>query len=239
MNNVNSNCIIPFIFENHEVRAIKDENGNPWMVAKDVCNVLDIVWKGSHSLGSLDEDEAHIIEYNTAGGKQEIIIINESGFYALAFKSNKPKAKRFRKWVTSEVLPAIRKTGAYSLPKADLKYVNLTPIVKNFTALKRAAIAAGHEERQALRYANNAIIKITGIDIMEMIHATHLLVEPGPCKERVEYYRSCILANNRPKPIRGDEETKAYFEACIQTKTEPDFSNFDNRSLREIFSERE
>jgi len=238
MNNVNSNCIIPFIFENHEVRAIKDENGNPWWVAKDVCEVL-LINDHQQAVEKLDADERGGYKVPTPGGEQTMVTVNEPGLYTLIIRSNKPEAKRFKRWITHEVIPAIRKTGAYSLPNANLKYVNLTPIVKNFTALKRAAIAAGHEERHALRYANNAIIKITGIDIMEMIHATHLLVEPDPCKERVEYYRSCILANNRPKPIRGDEETKAYFEDCIQTKTEPDFSNFDNRSLREIFSERE
>lgn len=104
-----------FAFDTHAVRTFLLED-EPWFVAKDVCAILEIEWKGSGNSGSLagledDEKAVHIVD--THGGHQEMAVISESGLYTLIFRSRKPEAKRFRKWVTSEVLPAIRRTGAY------------------------------------------------------------------------------------------------------------------------------
>ncbi|NPA64475.1 MAG: phage antirepressor Ant [Epsilonproteobacteria bacterium] len=103
------------LFEKSElgkVRIVVDERGEPWFVAKDVCSVLglDNVTK---ALLKLDEDEKGLKKIQTPGGEQEVNVINESGLYTLILRSNKPQAKRFRKWVTSEVLPMIRKYGGY------------------------------------------------------------------------------------------------------------------------------
>ncbi len=115
------NAISPFLFEDEHLVRVVMRDDEPWFVAKDVCKVLDIVWKGSDStgpLGSLDEDERGIVSADTPGGHQKMVIISESGLYAFVFRSRKPQAKRFRKWVTSEVLPSIRKTGRYEAPQA-------------------------------------------------------------------------------------------------------------------------
>ncbi|KAA8389970.1 Bro-N domain-containing protein [Acetobacter tropicalis] len=87
-------------------------NGEPWWILADVCKVLEM---GSpHKVANrLDEDEKGRTTIPTHGGPQEFAIINESGLYSIILKSRKPSAKRFKKWVTSEVLPAIRKTGGY------------------------------------------------------------------------------------------------------------------------------
>lgn len=82
--------------------------------AKDVADALEIVWKGSQTLGYLDEDEKEVRKVYTAGGYQEMAFITESGLYALILRSNKPMAKKIRRWVTGEVLPALRKYGVYS-----------------------------------------------------------------------------------------------------------------------------
>lgn len=113
-----TSAAVPFSFESHEVRAMTIE-GDPWFVAKDVCSVLEIEWKGSSSLSFLDEDEKGVRNLRTPGGDQEMIIISESGLYTLIIRSNKPQAKPFRKWVTAEVLPSIRRTGGYKLPGKD------------------------------------------------------------------------------------------------------------------------
>lgn|GEM_PF-5966050 len=108
-----SQSLIPFQYESKDVRVIKDESGNPWWVAKDVCDILDIQ-QPTKAVSNLDDDEvnkSHLVD--SAGKKQEMITISESGLYTLIIRSNKPEAKKFRKWVTSEVLPQIRKTGAY------------------------------------------------------------------------------------------------------------------------------
>lgn len=93
------------------VRIINDE---PWFVAKDVCEVLGLS-KYRDAISKLDPDEGRPVEVDTLGGRQKMAAINESGLYALVLQSRKPEAKSFRKWVTSEVLPSIRKRGYYSL----------------------------------------------------------------------------------------------------------------------------
>jgi prophage antirepressor-like protein len=110
----NENTIIPFGYGDKLVRVVKDENGEPLWVAKDVCDVLGYQ-NVSKTLDKLDEDEKGVTICYTLGGKQEMLVINEPGFYKLVFRSNKQEAKAFTKWVTSEVLPTIRKTGSYTL----------------------------------------------------------------------------------------------------------------------------
>lgn len=100
--------IIPFDFEELSVRTVLDDQGNPWFIAKDVCGVLGI-GNPSQALSGLDKDEAGITISDISGQNRELLTVNESGLYALIFRSRKPIAKRFRKWVTAEVLPALRK----------------------------------------------------------------------------------------------------------------------------------
>ena len=106
-----------FKFDSLEVRTVIGEDGQPWFVAADVCAALD-VGNVSMAVSRLDEDEKGISSVDTHGGAQEQAIINESGLYSLILTSRKAEAKRFKKWVTSEVLPSIRKTGTYSAAPA-------------------------------------------------------------------------------------------------------------------------
>ena len=105
--------IIPFDFKGSSVRVVMVD-GEPWFVAKDVCDILGL-GNVSWALNSLDSDEKGITRSDTLGGSQSLLTVNESGLYALIFKSKKPQAKAFQKWVTSVVLPSIRKTGGYSV----------------------------------------------------------------------------------------------------------------------------
>ena len=105
-------CLIQiFNYNSNEVRTVQ-QNGEPWFVLKDVCAVLGI---GNNRMASdrLDADEKGVSQIDTLGGRQEMTVINESGLYNVILRSDKPEAKPFRKWVTSEVLPSIRKHGAY------------------------------------------------------------------------------------------------------------------------------
>jgi len=106
--------IIPFDFEEQAVRIIMQDD-EPWFIAADVCRVLEL-GNTSQALTRLDEDEKGVTTNDTLGGAQRMSIINESGLYALVLTSRKEQAKRFRKWITSEVLPAIRRTGRYEHP---------------------------------------------------------------------------------------------------------------------------
>jgi prophage antirepressor-like protein len=110
--------VVQFQFEQQEVRVIQDEAGEPWFVAKDVCQVLDVS-NVTAAVEGLDEDEKGLGKVYTLGGPQDMVTITESGLYTLIIRSNKPQAKPFRRWVTHEVLPSIRKTGGYVMPEAE------------------------------------------------------------------------------------------------------------------------
>ncbi|PFM62569.1 phage repressor protein/antirepressor Ant [Bacillus cereus] len=103
------------VFNNEEFGQVRIvvKGEDVWFVAKDVCDVLEIV-NATRSLSRLDEDELHSMKVtDSLGRQQETNIINESGLYSLIMTSRKPQAKAFKRWVTSEVLPSIRKHGAY------------------------------------------------------------------------------------------------------------------------------
>lgn len=102
-----------FDYNGNEVRTII-KNGSPWFVLKDVCDILEMDTKQIKKVADrLDDDEKGRNLITTHGGMQESWIINESGLYSVILRSDKPNAKPFRKWVTSEVLPSIRTTGQY------------------------------------------------------------------------------------------------------------------------------
>jgi prophage antirepressor-like protein len=116
MNSQGSTAIQAFVFPqtNQKVRVVIDKHGNPGCVAKDVCDVLGLD-NVRRALDRLDGDEFTTSKLiDSIGREQETYVVNESGLYSLIMTSRKPEAKAFRKWVTSEVLPSIRKTGAYN-----------------------------------------------------------------------------------------------------------------------------
>ena len=104
-----------FKYQDSEVRTI-EMNGEPWFVLKDVCKVLRLTDTG-RTAERLDSDELTRTTLVSGGQKREMICISESGLYNVILRSDKPEAKPFRKWVTSEVLPTIRKHGAYMTPE--------------------------------------------------------------------------------------------------------------------------
>lgn len=109
-----SNSIQPFDFKGTPVRALADRDGNPWLLAKDVCDVLGLN-NVTEALRSLDDDEKSNISNSEVAqnGGRDPFIISEAGFYKLVMRSRKPEAKEFQRWVTHEVLPSIRRHGGY------------------------------------------------------------------------------------------------------------------------------
>lgn len=105
--------IIPFEFESHALRVNLDAAGQPWFVAADVCAALELP-ETHKAIARLDDDEKGRNSIPTPGGQQEMSVVNESGLYNLVLGSRKPEAKRFKRWITHEVLPSIRKTGSYT-----------------------------------------------------------------------------------------------------------------------------
>lgn len=123
------------IFENAEFGQIRtaEVDGEPWFVGKDVAEALGYAEPRSAVSKKVEEVDRGVAEMETPSGKQNMTIINESGLYALIFGSKLESAKRFKHWVTSEVLPAIRKHGAYAV---DELLNNPEMAIKAFTALK-------------------------------------------------------------------------------------------------------
>ena len=102
------------IFENPEFGAVRSIliDGDPWFVAADVCKALELE-KTNRALSRLDDDEKGAHSVSTPGGRQRMSIISESGLYSLILGSRKPEARAFKRWITHEVIPSIRKHGAY------------------------------------------------------------------------------------------------------------------------------
>lgn len=110
------------VFENDDFGAVRTvlRDGEPWFVASDVCKALEI--SDVHvSLRRLDDDEKDGCLIPTPGGEQQMSIVNEPGLYSLVLGSRKPEAKAFKRWITHEVIPAIRRTGQYSTSRQDEK----------------------------------------------------------------------------------------------------------------------
>lgn len=118
---------IVYLYGDNPVRLVRDEQENPWFVAKDICRCLGLnnvshAVKGNEKAGAIGLDEEEIDDItirDTIGRLQKTLCVNESGMYALIFKSRKEEAREFRKWVTSVVLPQIRKTGSYQSGEQD------------------------------------------------------------------------------------------------------------------------
>lgn len=103
-------------FKENPVRLLTDEKGEPWFVANDVGSILELT-DTRKSVKLLDEDERNIVPVTDSKGRQQdTFVISEAGLYKLILRSRKPEAKEFQRWVTHEVLPAIRKTGVYVAP---------------------------------------------------------------------------------------------------------------------------
>ena len=116
--------LAPFAYQGRQIRVISDEQGMQWFVAADLIAILELDRK---ALERLDEDEKGTATVFTPGGTQSMTTVNESGLYSLILGSRKPEAKRFKRWVTHEVLPAIRRTGSYGVPRREPELPQLPP----------------------------------------------------------------------------------------------------------------
>jgi len=154
------------IFENQEfgkVRVIM-KNNEPWFVAKDVCDCLGIS-NSRDAISRLDNDEKDVALTDTPGGKQEMQVVNEAGLYTLVLSSRKKEAKQFKRWITHEVLPTIRKTGGYVanedlfietyLPYAD---DNIKQLFKQTLNVIRNQNQIIEKQQKELEYKENVII---------------------------------------------------------------------------------
>jgi anti-repressor protein len=158
-----------FDWQGTPLRTFRDAKGLIWFVAQDVCQALGLT-NTAQALARIDEDMKGVIDAYTPGGKQTMTTVSEPGLYALIFRSNKAAAKAFQRWVTHDVLPAIRQDGLYIRGEERLlSSATAEELQAQLDRLKAAAAAAieakatrglcALEEREALRTALQFINK--------------------------------------------------------------------------------
>lgn len=168
-----STQLIPFQFEAFPIRVVMI-SGEPWWVAADVCAALEIS-NNRDALTRLDDDEKGVASTDTLGGKQEMAVINEPGLYSLILGSRKPEAKAFKRWITHEVIPAIRQTGSYTLPKANRATTTDSCILKHRQAkvitstILSIAKWFGTDAPMARAIAADSVKQQTGIDLQPLL----------------------------------------------------------------------
>lgn len=144
--------ITPFDFDGHPLRVVTDDSGEPWFAANEICEVLGFGNPRDAVARHVDEDDVGKRDtIDNLGRKQLTNHVNESGMYALIFGSTKAEAKRFKRWVTSEVLPSIRRTGNYTGPATQQMAAPLRDQVDAGILLLRAAA-------EDLKLASSAVL---------------------------------------------------------------------------------
>lgn len=160
---------IAFDWQGTPLRTFRDAKGLVWFIAQDACQALGLT-NTARAIARLDADTKGVTTVNTLGGTQTVTTINEPGLYALIFRSRKAEAKAFQRWVTHDVLPAIRQDGLYIRGEERLlSAATQEELQAQLDRLKAAAASAieakatrglcGLEEREALRSALKLINK--------------------------------------------------------------------------------
>ena len=185
------------VYKNSPVRIV-EKGGEPWFVAKDICDILALGNPRS-SIALLDEDERGVHSMDTPSGKQEMGIISEAGLYSLILRSRKPEAKAFKRWVTHEVLPSIRKTGAYLSPGMSNEQV-------------KALVATLEEEMYRRIQAENRLAKLEA-HAEELARSAIPATPFGELSQKTGRPRTCLVRNY----LRSAQEVKPeHFGAYIQ-----------------------
>lgn len=156
-----------FNFENNQVRTLLI-NDEPWFVGKDVAEILGYS-KARNAIATHvdDDDKKGAPIQGDLGGTQEMTVINESGVYALVFGSKLPSAKRFKHWVTSEVLPQIRKTGSYASPQLTGEELMAKALIEANSVLARQSKQL-EEQKPKVLFADSVIASKNSILIREL-----------------------------------------------------------------------
>lgn len=214
---------IQYAFEGTDVRVVLIQ-GQPWFIAMDVCSALALSDTNKALLG-LDHDEKREHEQYSGSGRKPTLI-NEPGLYSLVLRSRKPEAKRFKRWITHEVLPAIRKHGAYVMPtdkvdddvtpmSAHIEADQIVSAGRVFRAMFTTARSMGMARRMAATRANASALRSTGVDLAAELGAGNWLAGPDiPTSQRDEYelqerVRAHLSGNNWPQGFTSQQLIEA------------------------------
>lgn len=243
-----SEAIQKFLFANaNEVRVVM-RNNEPWFVAKDVCNILEIKNSRDTLNKCLDEDERGVDIIYTPGGNQEMTIVSEAGLYSLILRSRKPEAKAFKRWVTHEVLPSIRKHGVYmtdrtlDIIKDDPAYIYR--IAEMLVEEKRQRELAESERDDAIKTVseqNSVIEEQNGVIEEQQSHiewsdgqrismaescARFSPVKDKPCDDAKAvrgYWKKPALLADGEFNVRRNDEYNAMIRRAIRERSLPDY----------------
>ena len=184
--------------------------GEPWFVAKDVCDCLDL-GNVSQTCSRLDDDERGIISNDTPSGKQEMLVVSEPGLYSLIGSSKKQEAKAFKRWVNHEVLPSIRKTGGYGIRTVDDMINDPDTAIRLLTQLK------------ILRLQNDQLA-------MERDEAIRTKAQIGSSREATAMNTASQKSKECEKLREQIGDSKTY-KAVTAITWLPDYFNMSNRGL--------
>lgn len=215
-----------FVFQDNEVRTVSID-GEPWFVGKDVAEVLGYSNTRKAIQDHVDGEDKGVTICDTLGGKQELTIINESGLYSLILSSKLPTAKKFKRWVTSEVLPSIRKNGGYIAGQEQLSEAEL--LAKALMVAQRTL--ADRDKRLAEMTVQAAIMQPKADYFDELVDrnlltnfretAKQLGVKP---KKFVEFLldHKYVYRDKRGKLLPYEDKNKGLFEVkeCFNDKTQ-------------------
>lgn len=184
-------------FESNSVRVFGTKY-DPWFVGKDVCDVLGYKNHRDAIAKHVDEDDKGVAKCDTLGGVQDIVIVNESGLYSLIFGSTLPAAKQFKRWVTHEVLPQIRKTGKYIPPQPK------RGVGRPALPMKTYEISTG--ERKSL---SELRVMCCAFEKPEFNYKSKFL--KATAEQCIEYINSQIAEGNTPRYDIGGEKDEMYY----------------------------
>lgn len=182
------------VFNNTEFGNIRtlEINGEPYFVGKDVATALGYKETAKAVREHVDADDKGVSVLDTPGGKQQITVINESGLYSLIFASKLPSAKRFKRWVTSEVLPMLRKTGKYSMTVDEPEQ----PPVSLKERMEIAKLIA-KTPKNRLHMVVKIFEPVLGVEIIPQINTSPSEIDPEEATEIIvefiESYDNSIL----------------------------------------------
>lgn len=214
-----------FTYQESQVRTVQ-KGGEPWFVLKDVCEVLHLSTP-ARVAERLDPDEKGVSQTHTPGGVQDMTIINESGLYTVILRSDKPEAKPFRKWVTSEVLPSIRKTGGYIQGQDQLSPEELMAkalmVAQKTLADREARISQLTVENQIMAPKAEYFDELVERNTLTSFRETAKLLEVPP-KKFVDFLleKKFLYRGKNGKLLPMESRNDGYFQVkeCLNEKTQ-------------------
>lgn len=211
------------VFSNERFGKIRTvvQNGEPWFVATDVCRALEVGDTGK-ATGRLDDDELTRIKIVSGGQSREVIVVSEAGLYGLVLGSRKPEAKEFKRWVTHEVIPSIRKTGGYL---GNVENMSDIEILGRAMMIYKRTVEEQHKQIEEMKpKAEFADRVIKSTDNILMRQMAKLLCDKGYLIGEKRLYQllrdqKILMKNNEPYQQYVD---KGYFVVQEGTYTTPD-----------------